>query len=195
MADKTMLCPRCWGSQFEPVQGPDNTWSYTTGRCLLCTGAGTQPDQQLSGHFWLSDCLKSDTAVRNCIPNDPTSIIVDRLKRVLGLAEQIVSGFCPLHISSGYRGIWLNRKLDSKDTSAHMLGYALDLEPGYPYGRKALMDWIISSGLKYDQVIYEGVWVHLGLYRTADSSEQRQEARMAFGGKYPFYNPGDPRVV
>lgn len=193
MSDRTMLCPRCWGGQYDPVRGPENTWAYGTSQCAYCGGHGHVPDTRMSEHFWLSDCLRSQTAVRNKIPNEPVdATITEHLQETLDTLGETVYRLHPFKISSGYRCIWLNRKLNSKDSSAHVVGWALDMEPLDGH-RREMMGKCIAAGIPHDQFIYEGVWIHGGLYN--QNHLQRHEALMAFGGKYPPYNASDPRVV
>ena len=68
---RTMLCPRCWGGTVQSVR--DLYGKVLRGQCELCAGTGVRPDRQLSPHFWLSELIRSDTAIRRGIPNDPTA--------------------------------------------------------------------------------------------------------------------------
>ena len=56
----------------------------------------------------------------------------------------------------------------------------------------------VDAGLPYDQYIYEGTWVHVGV-EYPETGAQRGENLMAFpaGGKMAYfpYNPNDARVV
>lgn len=182
----TMVCPACWGAKKDRSRR----------LCKYCSAEGTVPDQQLSDNFSLSEMLYSPTAVRASIPNDPTPEQVQHLAAVCHyLLEPIRVKFGPLHINSGLRQPELNAAIGgSSKTSAHQLGYAADLIPmAHGSSLKSVVDWVISFGIAYDQVIYEGTWVHVGL--VSPDGTVRKQALMMFGGKYSPYDPKDPRVV
>ena len=63
--------------------------------------------------------------------------------------------------------------------------------------RKQIFEFIVAKGLPYDQVIFEGTWVHVG--RRSPSGSVRQEKLMMFPGSdgkpdYFQYDPADPRT-
>lgn len=188
---KKMMCPRCWGSKIEP--GRDDR------QCSNCLGDGVKDDVQLSTHFWLSEFLYSQTAVRKRIPNDPSQTIVAALRETAAAAETVRTQFGPVRVNSGFRATALNAAIGGSATvSAHSLGFAVDMDPLDPKVKhKDVMDWIIASSLKYDQAIYEGTWIHLGIW--SPSNKQRRQNLMMFPdsrGKtvYTAYDPKDARV-
>ena len=72
----------------------------------------------------------------------------------------------PIFISSGYRSPKLNKAIGGSATSAHCFGYAVDFKCpnfGAPY---EVTKKIIDSGLKFDQIIWEGTWVHISFAPT-----------------------------
>lgn len=181
-----MLCPRCWGSKV----------SRASLKCANCNGSGVIPDVQLSKNFALSEMLFSNTAVRRQIPNDPTQEQVAYLKMVCDFMLEPVRGkFGVTHVNSGYRSIDLNEALGSASpTSVHPKAFAADFIPmATGVTLKAIVEWIRKSNIVYDQVIYEGTWVHLSLY--SPDKRQRKQSLMMFGGKYFPYDPKDHRVV
>ncbi len=186
---RTMLCPRCWGGTAR--RG-----------CTYCDGDGRADDVLLSPHFWLSELVRSDRALRLGLRNDPSPDQVRSLTRLcLDLLEPVRDEFGPLAVTSGLRLPRVNGALPgASDTSAHPAGWAADVQPiRSGVTLKAIVDWVIASGLVFDQVIYEGTWVHLGLYRPR-GMQQRRQALMAFpagGGRmrYQAYDPGDRRVA
>lgn len=80
------------------------------------------------------------------------------LERVRGLL-----GNNSIRISSGYRCLALNRAIGSGDLSAHIHGYAADFTcPGFGTPKEVAKK-IAESPIKFDQLIYEGEWVHLSV--------------------------------
>lgn len=187
-----MICPRCWGSKNEPGIG--------LAICSYCKGTGTTEDYFLSPHFKLSELLYSQTAVRKGIANESSDLFVSRLTEVCtDLLEPLRTQFGPLHVDSGFRSIELNHALSGASaTSVHSLGWAVDFIPLKSDVRlKTIIDWILASTLAFDQVIYEGTWIHLG--RFSPSNKVRKMPLMAFPSagrmQYSIYVPSDPRVI
>lgn len=180
-----MICPMCWGSRTYPVEGAS---------CPTCHGAGVFPDLQLTEHFMLSEFLKSETAVRQSIANDPSAKIIAHLQQLcVQLIEPIRGVAGPLKVSSGYRADKLNTFIGSHPSSAHPWGWAADINSHST--RKELVDEIISLKIPFDQIIFEGTWVHVGLFKP-DTGAQRKEVLSTFnGGKtYVPYDPNDSRI-
>jgi hypothetical protein len=188
----TMLCPRCWGATTDPT---------THGPCPTCSARGAVPDQTLSAHFRLSELLASPTAVRNAIANEPDAAQLGHLQRLCTDLLELVRGqFGALHVNSGLRVPALNARIAGHASqSAHMYGWAADIVPSKATVKlKTIVDWVIASTAKYDQVIYEGTWVHLALFHP-DGVTQRRQALMMFSGAsgapvYTAYDPADARV-
>jgi zinc D-Ala-D-Ala carboxypeptidase len=187
-----MLCPHCWGSKTEPNQ-PGTP-------CLPCGATGIQIDLQLSPHFSLGEMLFSDTAVRQHISNDPPPSVITNLHDVTNdLLEAIRLEFGPIHVNSGYRSPVLNAALSGHSkTSVHPLGLAADIKSVDPkVTRKMIVDFVIKARLPYDQVIFEGTWVHVGR-RATDNKTVRKMALQMFpkpdgSPGYGPYDPNDPR--
>lgn len=182
---KMMICPRCWG-------GRKDTNIVPPPACGYCLGKGSIRDVQLSEHFWLSEFLRSQTAVRQVIPNDPPPEYIPRLKSVAtDLLEPVRARWGAIRINSGYRCPLLNGAISgSSTTSAHQLAWAVDADPVDPNVKhKDVVDWIIEeSGIPYDQVIYEGTWIHLGRY--SPSGLVRKQNLMMFpddAGRVRYY--------
>jgi hypothetical protein len=106
----------------------------------------------------------SQTAVRYGINNDPTPEIIENLKRVAGVLEEIRSLVnMPIVVSSGYRSPALNRAVGGARNSAHVLGLAADINAAR-LDPKRLAQIIADSPIRFDQLIMEfGRWVHVGL--------------------------------
>lgn len=126
---------------------------------------------QLSQHFMLHEFTDSDHAARLHINNDPPPLIVEQLKRISTLMEQVRTHLnVPIQILSGYRCSALNKLVGSKPTSAHVQGLACDFKaPGYG-DPVAVCKSIQASDLQFDQLILEfynpatgGGWTHIGI--------------------------------
>ena len=190
-----MVCPRCWGGKHEPINSDV---------CFRCKGVGVMPDVQLSKNFWLSEFLYSETAVRSAIPNEPSPHHVENLTALCKeLIQPMRNALGPVSISSGLRLHALNAAVGGSDSSAHQNGWAADASPlGPGVSRKKMVDWLIASKLGFDQVIFEGTWVHIAHF--GHSSKQRRQALMAFPTYDPKrrmkvmqfspYDPNDPRM-
>lgn len=143
------------------------------------------PDQQLSEHFRLIDLVRSQTADRLGIDNDPSPEIIERL-RVNAANMEVVQeelGGNPIHVSSGYRCLILNRALKSKDTSAHVDGRATDFEcPEYGSPLEICQN-LAATDMQFDQLIWEHTWVHIAWAR-AGETPRRQVLTLMPGGRY-----------
>jgi len=128
---------------------------------------------KLTQHFTLEELTFSQEAVRRGIPNEPPPAIrrnLEMLARTLEDVRMLVGG-TPLSISSGYRCQELNEAIGGSKNSAHMQGLAADFT-AWQYGSPKDIAMAIShSHIPFDQVIWEGTWVHLGLRPTANRSE------------------------
>jgi putative chitinase len=135
---------------------------------------------RLSLNFSLNEFTESDTAVRLGILNIPSALIVENLTllaRGLEAVRELLK--TPIFITSGYRCLKLNRAINSKDTSAHVLGYAADFKSPAFASPKKITAAIKNSGIKYDQLICEGNWVHISF----DPRMRQQTLRALFDRK------------
>jgi len=124
---------------------------------------------KLSANFQLSELVKSQTAERKGIPNNPSPTHIDNLKALcVNVLQPIRSHFeSPVMISSGYRSGELCIAIGSKPTSQHAEGKAADIEV-VGVDNKKLAQWI-KDNLEYDQLILEfyrdgepdSGWVHV----------------------------------
>lgn len=193
MSDAKMLCPRCWGSKIEPGRNDRN--------CTYCMGDGIAENTQLSDHFWLDEFVRSPQGLRAGLSNDPTAAILSSLRSLAtGLLEPIRSVFGPVFVSSGYRSPDVNRLIHGAVDSVHRTGDAGDIEPTKAgVKRRDLVDWLMKqNNLLFDQLIFEGTWVHVG--RMSPAGHQRRQVLMMFMNSkkecvYSPYDPNDKRVV
>jgi hypothetical protein len=126
---------------------------------------------KLSQHLDLSEVIRSDSAKRNGISNMPVG---EHIANFITLAEKVFEpirehfGF-PIHISSGYRSVELNRLIKGSSSSQHCKGQAIDIDmDGTSNGvtNKMVYDYI-KDNLEFDQLIWEfgdntnPDWVHV----------------------------------
>ena len=113
-------------------------------------------------NFTLAEFEQSQMADYHGIDN---TMPRDRIPALLGLCKHILLPLrfevqSPIIINSGYRCPELNALLKSKATSQHTLGQAADIRV---VGRQplAVAHLINDLGLPYDDLIWEGSWVHV----------------------------------
>lgn len=116
----------------------------------------------MSKHFSMAELTFSQTATRRGIENNPPPVVAANLDRLAETLEQVRSLIGPLTVSSGYRSPALNMAVGGARDSAHLRGLAADITAG-GVTPKALALLIRESGIEFDQLIWEGTWVHLGL--------------------------------
>lgn len=137
---------------------------------------------KLSEHLDLSEIIRSESAKRNGISNMPIEAHIANLKLLAeNIFQPIRNNFrCPIHISSGYRSIELNRAVKGSATSQHCTGEAIDIDmDGSPNGvtNKMVFNYI-KDNLEFDQLIWEfGTnenpdWVHVSYESTGKQRKQ-----------------------
>lgn len=148
-------------------------------------------DERLQQSFWLSEFLRSDLAVRLGIENVPHATAMGNVRHVLAPGMQRIRNLLDsaVFITSGFRCLELNRALRSRDDSQHVLGLAADFVcTGFGTARKvaaALVEH--GSEIRFDQLVYEGGWVHCSFV----PSRPRYEVLTAhFRGGGVDYTPG-----
>lgn len=141
----------------------------------------------LSPNFTLAELTASQTAVRKGIDNTPPPTELKNLYRVADLLEQVRDLVNrPVNVSSGYRSLALNKAVGGAGNSAHVKGLAADINvPGMAPRDLALA--IGASRIPFDQLIYEGTWVHIGL---ADGAPRREVLTAHFGNGPTSYTRG-----
>ena len=143
---------------------------------------------KLSEHFSLDELTASETALRKGIDNTPPPVITEKLRMLAATLEQVRSllGNNSIRISSGYRCLELNRAIGSGDLSAHVLGYAVDFTCPKFGTPKEVANKIAESPIKFDQLIYEGTWIHLSI----DPRNRREVLTAHFGKGKTTYTKG-----
>ena len=128
--------------------------------------------ERISKHLSLEECIKSDTAKKLGLANQPTPNAVVNLKL---LAEKVFEPIrehfkAPITVSSVYRGKALNQAVKGSTTSQHCSGQAMDIDNVKP-SNKEIFDYI-KDNLEFDQLIWEfGTksnpdWVHVSYSNT-----------------------------
>ncbi len=130
----------------------------------------------LTEHFQLEEFTRSETAERRHIRNEPNKQNVENLKALCtAILEPLRQAYGkPIHISSGYRCLQLNRAIRSKDTSQHIKGEACDISQGQRSENLKLFHLIKELGLPFDQLILEkgGKWIHVSHKAKGTNREQ-----------------------
>lgn len=143
---------------------------------------------KLSEHFTLEELTASQYATRYNIDNTPSPNILGNLYVLATTLEAIRKLYNkPISISSGYRCPMLNKAVGGADNSAHKLGLAADFTiVGIPL--KDIVRDIVNSDIQFDQLIFEGTWIHLGL--STDKPQRREVLTATFTNGRVSYSKG-----
>ncbi len=108
----------------------------------------------LSRNFTLQELIKSDTAVRLDINNNPNSGQIEKLKALCeNILQPVRDHFGRVKITSGFRSVDLCMAIGSSANSQHAKAEAADFEC-VGVDNAELADWI-KDNLPYDQLIVE----------------------------------------
>lgn len=142
-------------------------------------------------NFTIAEMVQSNTADRLKISNNPPASVRVHLTETITLLESIRAEwaeYCErysldtpaIRISSGYRSPELNKAVGGAKNSAHVEGYAADLQPvngAQKEFEKFFVKEFSKKGYGFDQIIIEksktARWVHVG-YKTIDGRQRRQ---------------------
>jgi len=109
---------------------------------------------QLSRNFSLQELIKSDTAIRKGIDNNPNSDQIEKLKLLCeNILQPVRDHFGRVKVTSGYRSVELCMAIGSSANSQHAKAEAADFEC-IDVDNAELSDWI-KNNLDYDQLILE----------------------------------------
>ncbi len=123
-------------------------------------------------YFTIEELCDSDTARRRGIDNTPTAEAVANMELLI---EHILDPLRrawkrPVHVTSGYRCLRLNRAVGGVRNSNHLKGLAADIRTTGKYivdtmGNRRLMELIKELGLPYKELLWEngGSWIHVSL--------------------------------
>ena len=108
----------------------------------------------LTRNFTLSELIKSDTAIRKGINNNPNAEQIEKLKALCeNILQPIRDHFGRVKITSGFRSVELCEAIGSSARSQHARAEAADFEC-IGVDNAELADWI-HKNLSYDQLILE----------------------------------------
>ena len=125
---------------------------------------------KLSRNLRLAEMIRSESAKRLGISNQPTEEHIENMKRLAMMVfEPIRARFdTPIYISSGYRSERLNRAIKGAANSQHCTGEAIDIDmDGSSIITNADVFHYIKDNLEFDQLIWEfgddknPDWVHV----------------------------------
>ena len=125
--------------------------------------------EQLTANFHLQEFVRSATADRKGIDNTPNDAVVERLKDLANVLENVRDILrSRVIVLSGYRCASLNVAVGGVRNSAHLDGYAADFVcPGYGDPRRVFERLAVGLYSRFDQLIYEkslqGGWIHLSV--------------------------------
>ena len=109
---------------------------------------------ELSRNFTLQELIKSDTAVRLDINNNPNAGQIEKLKALCeNILQPVRDHFGRVKVTSGFRSEQLCLKIGSSINSQHAKAEAADFEC-IGVDNAELADWI-HKNLPYDQLILE----------------------------------------
>lgn len=169
----------------------DGLMGPVTAKAIVTALKGASPEVQnyrVSKNFFLSELLRSDTAIRKNISNIPEpQHLINLVRAVQQLWQPIRDELgVPMLISSGYRGELLNNIIGGSDSSAHSIGSAIDFTAPAAGSSRVIavkiLRFLRTKKIPFDQVILEfpdspSSWVHIGHKNRAN--EQRGQSLVA----------------
>jgi len=108
----------------------------------------------LSRNFSLQELIKSDTAIRRGIDNNPNADQIEKLKALCeNILQPVRDHFGRVKVTSGFRSVELCTAIGSSANSQHAKAEAADFEC-IGVDNAELFDWI-KNNLEPDQLILE----------------------------------------
>lgn len=132
---------------------------------------------KISKYISYEEAIKSQTAERKNIDNQPDTEQTERMKYVAkNVFDKVREAMgVPLYVSSFFRCPELNKAIGGSKTSQHCLGEAIDID--HPTLNKKVFEYI-KDNLKFDQLIWEfgdessPAWVHVSLKKDGVNRKQ-----------------------
>lgn len=144
------------------------------------------PLRRLSPNFTLAELTVSNSGTRAGLRNVPVGTALDNLTHLAQLLESVrtVLHHAPILVSSGYRSPAINNLVGGSLASAHTRGLAADfIAPRFGPPR-AICEAIRASAVQFDQLIFEGTWVHIAAPAAA-AIPRREVLTAVFRGGMP----------
>lgn len=138
---------------------------------------------KLSEHFTLEEATFSQTAVRNGLSNTPDELVAANMRKAAEHMELLreTLGNVPIRVSSWYRSPQVDQLVGGTGrTNGHSSGWCIDFTADGHTPLEVCQE-VIEAGIKFDQLIYEGTWVHISFHPA-----MRQMVLTA------LFNPGKP---
>lgn len=148
---------------------------------------------KISNHISYKEAVKSNTALRLNIKNEPDDYQVTNM---VGIAHNVfeplreyVGG--PIKINSMFRCEELNRAIGGSSRSQHCEGRAIDIDDTFGHKTNAEMFEYIRKNLNFDQLIWEfgddnnPAWVHVS-YIAEDGNRKRVMRAEKINGKTKY---------
>ena len=153
--------------------------------------------ENISKHISYIEAIRSDTAKRLGMSNEPNAKQLYRMKLVAGhIFENAREHFeVPIYISSFFRSEALNEVLHGAISSQHMKGEAIDMDCDIYGGitNKELFDYIREE-LYFDQLIAENIsedgtggWVHCSYKKEGNRNEALRMTKINGNSIYTNY--------
>lgn len=135
----------------------------------------------MSKNFTLQEMVASDTARKKGIDNTPSFEVVSHLDELCNnLLQPLRDAWgSSIQVTSGYRCPKLNQVVGGSSTSAHLLGYASDLQIPDMKKFDEFVQFVVSwlKDKPFDQCLIEKSgktrWLHLG-YKNAKGEQRKQ---------------------
>ena len=152
---------------------------------------------QLSENLSLAEMISSDSAKRKGIDNHPNPQQTENLQLLATKVFQPIRDHfkTPIHISSGFRSIALNKSIGGASSSQHCTGEAMDIDMDGTSITNAQIFFWIKDNLKFDQLIWEfgndknPDWVHVSYESSGKQRGQILKATKSNGKTtYGSYN-------
>jgi len=145
---------------------------------------------KFSKNFSLAEIEHSNTAKRLGISNEMSEEHIENMQRLItDLIQPMRDAIGPIRVTSGYRSKTLNSAIGGSNRSQHSKGQALDLQfwSEGKMNNKVIYDWILNSGLDFDQIIneFDFAWIHISL-KDKDNRKQNLEAYKNEKGKTKY---------
>jgi len=150
---------------------------------------------KLSENLDLSEVIRSESAKRHGISNQPTPEHIENFKLLAEKIFQPIRDYfkVPIRISSGYRSKELNAKIGGSASSQHCKGQAIDIDQdGTSITNRQVFDFI-KDNLPFDQLIWEFGndqncdWVHVSY--NSDGAQRKQILKAVKAGGATKYLP------